>query len=107
MLVNGNSASASEIFTGAVKDYGIGTIVGTTTFGKGIVQKVFSLNDGSAVKLTISKYFTPNGTCIHGKGIAPDVEIEYDASKQTGEVYNKDQDNQLQKAIEVIKGKME
>ena len=107
VLVNGNSASASEIFTGAVKDYGIGTIVGTTTFGKGIVQKVFSLNDGSAVKLTISKYFTPNGTCIHGKGIAPDVEIEYDASKQTGEVYNKDQDNQLQKAIEVIKGKME
>ena len=107
VLVNGNSASASEIFTGAVKDYGIGTIVGTTTFGKGIVQKVFSLNDGSAVKLTISKYFTPNGTCIHGKGIAPDVGIEYDASKQTGEVYNKDQDNQLQKAIEVIKGKME
>ena len=107
VLVNGDSASASEILAGAIKDYEYGTLIGTTTFGKGIVQKVFSLNDGSAVKLTISKYFTPNGTCIHGKGIAPDVEIEYDASKQTGEVYNKDQDNQLQKAIEVIKGKME
>lgn len=105
VLVNGNSASAAEIFTGAIKDYGIGTIVGTTTFGKGIVQKVFSLNDGSAVKLTISRYFTPNGTCIHKTGIQPDVELEYDAEAQTGEEYNKAQDNQLNKAIEVIKEK--
>ena len=106
VLVNGNSASASEIFTGAVKDYGIGTIVGTKTFGKGIVQRLFPLDDGTAIKLTVSKYFTPNGTCIHGEGIKPDVEVEYDASKQTGKEYNKEQDNQLQKAIEVMNEKI-
>ena len=70
------------------------------------MQKVFSLNDGSAVKLTISRYFTPNGTCIHETGIEPDVELEYDAEAQTGEEYNKEQDNQINKAIEVIKEKM-
>ncbi len=106
VLVNGNSASAAEIFTGAVKDYGIGTIVGTTTFGKGIVQKLFPLGDGSAMKLTVSKYFTPNGTCIHGEGIKPDVEVEYDIKAQTGDEYNKAQDNQLNKAIEVMKEKL-
>ena len=106
VLVNGNSASASEVFTGAIKDYGIGTIVGTTTFGKGIVQRIFELNDGSAIKLTVSKYFTPSGVCIHGEGIKPDVEVEYDASLQTGDEYNMEQDNQLQKAIEVMNDKI-
>ena len=71
VLVNGNSASASEIFAGAVKDYGIGTLVGTKTFGKGIVQRIITLNDGTAVKLTVSKYFTPKGNDIHEKGIEP------------------------------------
>lgn len=67
VLVNGNSASASEIFAGAVKDYGIGTIVGTTTYGKGVVQTIHSLTDGSAVKITIAKYFTPKGNDINKK----------------------------------------
>lgn len=106
VLVNGNSASAAEIFTGAIKDYGIGTIVGTTTFGKGIVQKLYPLRDGSAVKLTVSKYFTPNGVCIHEKGIEPDVKLEYDAEAQTGDEYSKEQDNQLQKALDVISEKV-
>lgn len=98
VLVNGNSASASEIFAGAVKDYGIGTLVGTTTFGKGIVQQMVSLGDGSAMKVTISKYYTPSGVCIHGTGIEPDIQVEFDA-----EAYEKDEsDNQLQKAIEVL-----
>lgn len=101
VLVNGNSASASEIFAGAVKDYGIGTLIGTTTFGKGIVQQMVSLGDGSAMKVTISKYYTPNGVCIHGTGIEPDIQVEFDA-----EAYEKDEsDNQLQKAIEVLSQK--
>src|SRR5699024_6302493 len=78
VLVNGNSASASEIFAGAIKDYGIGTLVGTTTYGKGIVQKIYPLSDGTAVKLTVSKYYTPNGNNIHGTGIEPDVTVELD-----------------------------
>ena len=98
VLVNGDSASASEIFAGAIQDYGVGTIVGTQTFGKGIVQQMIALGDGSAVKLTISKYYTPNGVCIHGSGIEPDIELEFDAEK-----YLEDEsDNQLQKAIEVL-----
>lgn len=101
VLINGNSASASEIFAGAVKDYGIGTLIGTTTFGKGIVQQMIALGDGSAVKLTISKYYTPSGVCIHGSGIEPDIELEFDAEK-----YLEDEsDNQLQKAIEVLSKK--
>ena len=81
VLTNGYSASASEILAGAVKDYGIGTLVGTTTYGKGIVQKVINLSDGSAVKLTVSNYFTPNGNNIHKIGIDPDVEVEFDAEQ--------------------------
>lgn len=101
VLVNGNSASASEIFAGAVKDYGIGTLIGTTTFGKGIVQQMIALGDGSAMKVTISKYYTPSGVCIHGTGIEPDIKLEFDA-----EAYEKDEsDNQLQKAIEVLSQK--
>lgn len=101
VLVNGNSASASEIFAGAVKDYGIGTLIGTTTFGKGIVQQMVDLGDGSAMKVTISKYYTPKGVCIHGTGIEPDIEMEFDA-----EAYEKDEtDNQLQKAVEILQQK--
>ncbi|SEK81265.1 carboxyl-terminal processing protease [Butyrivibrio sp. ob235] len=99
VMVNGYSASASEILSGAIKDYGKGTIVGETTYGKGVVQRIFPFTDGTAVKLTISNYFTPKGTDINGVGITPDVEIALDYEK-----YNKDgTDNQLNKAIEIIK----
>lgn len=94
VLINGNSASASEIFAGAIQDYGIGTLIGTQTYGKGIVQSLFPLNDGSAVKITISRYYTPSGKNIHGVGISPDIEIVYDKEAEL--------DNQLQKAIEVL-----
>ncbi len=100
VLVNQYSASASEILSGAIKDYKIGTLVGKTTFGKGIVQRVFDLKDGTAVKLTVSDYYTPNGNNIHGIGIEPDVEVEYDA-----DAYAKDKtDTQLDKAIDVMNG---
>ena len=95
VLVNGNSASASEIFAGAVKDYGVGTLIGTQTFGKGIVQSLFPLSDGSAVKITVSRYYTPAGNNIHGVGITPDIILEYDE--------NAEKDNQLQRAIEVLR----
>ena len=106
VLVNGNSASASEIFSGAVKDYGRGTLVGTTTFGKGIVQQILPLNDGSAVKLTVSKYYTPSGKNIHGTGIEPDVRVELNDDAVENGQYVKEKDNQLKKAVEIIKGKM-
>ena len=102
VLVNENSASASEIFAGAVQDHGVGTIVGTTTYGKGVVQELRQLSDGSAVKLTVSNYYTPNGNSINKVGIKPDVEV-----KLASELLNKDEitheeDNQLQKALNVI-----
>ena len=103
VLVDANSASASEILAGAIKDYGIGTLVGTTTFGKGIVQRIMKLSDGSAVKLTVSKYYTPKGNNIHEIGISPDVEVPFES-----EPYLEDgTDNQLNRAVEVLKGKME
>lgn len=104
LLVNGYSASASEIFAGAIKDYGIGTLIGENTYGKGIVQRMFPLEDGSAIKLTIAKYFTPNGNDIHEVGIKPDMEIELDVTayrESEGE-----QDNQLQAAIDNILEKL-
>lgn len=100
VLIDMNSASASEILAGAVKDYGIGTLVGTTTFGKGIVQQIIPFSDGSAVKLTISSYFTPKGNDIHGIGVEPDIVCEFD-----GEAYYDEEnpyDNQLEKAKEVL-----
>ena len=104
VLVNGNSASASEIFAGAIKDYGIGTLVGTTTYGKGIVQKIYPLSDGTAVKLTVSKYYTPNGNNIHGTGIEPDVTVELDEDLMYEVEVPKEEDNQLQAAIEALQG---
>lgn len=83
VVVNGNSASASEVFTGALKDYGKAVIVGETTFGKGIVQTIIPLSDGSALKMTTSRYYTPNGTCIHGIGIVPDIQIAADGTMIT------------------------
>lgn len=76
VLINGMSASASEVFAGALRDYGMATLVGTTSFGKGIVQALLPLDDGSAVKVTIAHYYTPSGHDIHKKGLEPDVEIE-------------------------------
>lgn len=98
LLVNEYSASASEIMAGALKDYGKATLVGTKTFGKGIVQSVYDLSDGTAVKLTVSSYFTPNGNNIHGIGIEPDVDIELDVEALSEE----EKDNQLDKAVEVM-----
>ena len=102
VLVNGNSASASEIFAGAIQDYGMGTIVGTTTFGKGIVQKIFYLSDGTGLKLTMAKYYTPKGHDIHKKGIQPDVEVELDEDLQNQSSISHEEDNQLKKAIRVL-----
>ena len=100
VLVNGMSASASEIFTGAVQDYGIGTIVGTKTYGKGVVQQLVDLQDGTYLKITISEYFTPKGRSIQKKGIEPDVTVEYEKNEQ-----DENADNQLEKALEIVKQK--
>ncbi len=101
VLVNQYSASASEIFAGAVQDYGTGEIVGVTTYGKGVVQQIIGLKDGSSIKVTISEYFTPNGRSINGEGVTPDVEVEYERDEE-----NPDADNQLDKALEVIREKL-
>lgn len=102
VLINEYSASASEILAGAIQDYNKGTLIGTTTYGKGIVQRIQHMEDGTALKLTVSAYFTPNGRNIHGVGIEPDIELEMDY-----EQYAEDgTDNQLDKAIEVLEGKL-
>lgn len=106
VLINGQSASASEIFAGTLQDYKAATLIGTTSFGKGIVQKVIPLSDGTAVKLTISKYFTPNGRNIHGTGIKPDIEVELKEDLQKEVIIPIDKDNQLQEAIKMIENKM-
>ena len=98
VLINGNSASASEIFAGAVQDYKVATLIGTTTYGKGIVQNVYQLTDGTSLKLTTSEYFTPNGRNIHGIGIEPDVEVEYKYDEE-----NPKADNQLETALDYLK----
>lgn len=104
VLMNGYSASASEVFAGALRDYGKATLVGTTSFGKGIVQSLLPLNDGSALKITVSHYYTPSGYDLHGKGLTPDVEIEQELDEDLVGQYEipKDRDNQLRKAIEVL-----
>ncbi len=93
VLANENSASAAEILVGAVKDNSRGTIVGTKTFGKGVVQSLIDLEDGTALKITVERYYTPNGNFIHGKGIEPDYYVE--SGKET--------DTQLEKAISILK----
>ena len=100
VLVDMNSASASEILAGAIQDYKKGVLIGTTTFGKGIVQSIMSNGDGSAVKVTVSGYFTPNGRNIHKIGIEPDIVCEFDSEAY----YNEENpvDNQLEKAKEVL-----
>lgn len=102
VLINGNSASASEIFAGTLQDYEVATVIGTTSFGKGIVQKVIPLSDGTAVKLTVSKYYTPKGRNIHGTGIKPDIEVELDKEMQNQLNVPIEKDNQLQEAIKFL-----
>lgn len=112
VLVNEESASASEIFAGAVKDHEVGTLVGTTTFGKGIVQKTYALGDGSAVKLTVSKYYTPKGINIHGTGIDPDVEAKWSEDQEVPASFSElnqlpvdewmGKDTQMKKSVEVL-----
>lgn len=101
VLVDGNSASASEIYAGAIQDYGIGQIVGTKTYGKGVVQTIYDLKDGTSLKLTVAEYFTPNGRNIDGEGITPDVEVAYQRNENDPEA-----DNQLERAVEVLKKEM-
>ena len=104
VLVDGNTASASEVFSGAIRDYKVGTIVGTKTFGKGIVQKTFEDIDGTALKVTISKYYSPLGININKIGITPDIVIEdANAIKNKGDI---NKDIQLQKAVEIMKDKV-
>ncbi len=98
VLVNGNSASASEVFTGAIKDFKWGTIIGTKTFGKGIVQDIIPLGDGSGLKITVAHYYTPSGFDLHGKGIEPDIEVELDKDA----AYGADSDNQLKAAVDEL-----
>ena len=106
LLVNGGRASASEILAGAVKDHQRGELIGTKTFGKGVVQRIRELSDGSGIKLTVSEYFTPNGTNIHGIGITPDIVLELNEGVENIGPGYISEDNQLQKAVEVIKGKI-
>ena len=102
LLVNGNSASAAELFTGALQDYNWAKVVGTQTFGKGIVQSIFRLPDGSGIKFTTEQYFTPNGRDINGVGIAPDVVVEIPENAYKDGLVTEDEDTQLQKAIEIL-----
>ena len=106
ILVNGNSASASEVFSGAMKDYNAATLVGTKTFGKGIVQSIVPFGDGSAMKVTVSRYYTPNGINIHGTGIEPDVEVKLDEKAIKDGKLDRKEDNQLDKALDVITDKL-
>ncbi len=102
VLVNGNSASASEIFAGALKDTGKAELVGTTTYGKGIVQSVIPLSDGTAIKITIAKYFTPAGNDIHQVGVEPDYIVELPEGMGSAVNVNREDDTQLEKAIDII-----
>lgn len=101
VLVNQYSASASEIFSGAVQDYGTAKIVGVTTYGKGVVQQLMDLGDGTCLKVTIAEYYTPNGRSINGKGVEPDVEVEYQYDEE-----NPKADNQLDQALSTVQGEI-
>jgi carboxyl-terminal processing protease len=107
ILVNGNSASASEVVTGALRDYGVATTVGQTTFGKGIVQQSIKFDNGiGGLKVTISKYYTPNGENIHKKGITPDVKVTTNIGiDESG--YDKNTDEQLKAAVQKIEEKIQ
>lgn len=105
VLTDGNTASASEIVSGAVRDYKIGTLVGEKTFGKGVVQTLVDTGDGTALKVTMAKYYTPNGENIQKKGIQPDITVKY-PENLLSQPYNRSTDPQFNKALETIKGKL-
>lgn len=108
VLINNNSASASEILAGSLKDHNKGTLVGTRTFGKGLVQSLMQLDDGSGIKVTIARYFTPSGICIHGLGIDPDVEVQLDEKYRNAPLTQipNEEDAQLKEALSIVKGKI-
>ena len=104
VLIDENSASASEIMAGALKDYGRATLVGKTTYGKGVVQGMFTLRDKSVVRVTIARYYTPNGVCIDKIGIKPDLEVDLPEGKTIGNFDSGfENDAQFEKAMEVLK----
>ena len=103
ILTNENTASASEILAGALKDLGKAKTVGTTTYGKGVIQQILKLNDGSGIKITIEEYQTPNRNKIHKVGIEPDEKVELPESVQNSLSIKEIEDTQLQKAIEMLK----
>ena len=109
VLVNENSASASEILAGAVKDTERGQLVGMQTFGKGLVQRLFTLPDGSGLNVTIQKYYTPSGTTIHGVGIAPDAEVQLPEKYLMTAVaaIPEGEDTQLQKGLELLQEQLQ
>ena len=102
VLVNQYSASASEVFSGAIQDYGIGSIVGVSTYGKGVVQQLIDLGDGTCLKVTIAEYYTPSGRSINGVGVKPDVEAEY-----VYDAENPEADNQLETAVETVMAELQ
>lgn len=104
ILVNGGSASASEVFSGALQDNGVAKLVGTTTFGKGIVQTIFGLEDGTALKMTTSKYYTPKGRNIHKTGLDPDIEVKLDKDTLADDGEEFAIDNQMQAALDYLAG---
>ena len=106
VIINEGSASASEVLAGAVKDYGVGKIVGVKSYGKGVVQTLVSLRDGTYLKVTTNEYFSPNGNKIDGEGVIPDVEIELPEDVESYYNLEYEEDTQLQKAIEEIKKMM-
>ena len=103
VLVNGNSASASEIFAGALKDLNEATIVGTKTYGKGVIQQFLTLGDGSGLKITVEEYYTPNKNKIHDIGIEPNINVQLPETVISPLYVKENEDTQLQKAIEILK----
>ena len=103
VLVNENSASSSEILAGALKDLNEATIVGTTTYGKGVIQQLLTLRNGAGLKVTVEEYYTPNRTKINGVGIEPNEKVELPETVSNHLLVQRDQDTQLQKAIEILK----
>ena len=105
LLINGNSASASEVFVGAIQDYGMGVVVGEQSFGKGIVQSIFQLSDGSGLKFTTENYYTPSGRSIQDVGITPDIQVSIPDEAYDDGVVSEEEDTQLQAAINALLGK--
>jgi len=106
LLVNENSASASEVLIGAVKDYETGSIVGTKTFGKGVIQSLFSLDEDTGIKLTVQKYLTPHKKDVHGVGIEPDYLVQLEKDEKITVLPEETPDSQMQKACEVLRGRI-